>query len=123
MTEPITKTGTLRRIGQQGLGLHTYEWYQCVNCNTDYPYMTQDDLYRLRRGGPPGIYCNGVAIHLCPFCRPKEPESKKVAAAFSEDATTPAEADRTVLIPDSAIDRRWWITRVVSKIIYIILGR
>lgn len=58
------KTGELKNIGTHRLGMTTYEYYQCVDCKTDYPVI---------RGFPS---CNGAHISKCPYCkpRPKLPE-------------------------------------------------
>ena len=53
-----TKTGYLTFEGPKPLGIETYNWWKCVDCQTLYPEI---------HGRPS---CNHVGLTKCPWCCP-----------------------------------------------------
>lgn len=51
-------TGKLVSTGRKPLGMQIFNWYQCVDCKTEFP---QEDSG--------SITCNGHVIGSCPWCR------------------------------------------------------
>lgn len=51
-------TGKLEDQGEKSYGLEKLRFFQCVDCETNYPVIDGVAI------------CNGAAIELCPWCRP-----------------------------------------------------
>jgi hypothetical protein len=57
-TEEKAKTGELIPVGHRMLGFASYDYYQCVDCGTEFPVVNGN------------IRCNSHHISVCPWCRP-----------------------------------------------------
>ena len=63
------KVSRLKPLGIKRYGLDIFEFFQCVECETEFPKLPKEDFPKLfQEADDENIMCNGEIIIKCPWC-------------------------------------------------------